>query len=253
MKNVLAILLAFLAFGTLSAREKDDFHGIFNHFGVYVSAGTEGIGTGVASPVTKYLEASIGLSSMPGFKISGDADVRDITNGGINIPISQVNIEGKMARTACDFKISCYPFGDRNALFVATGFSFGGNKIIRIKGYSDDIKNVIAAHPQLRGKIIAEIDKYNIKFSDQGEIAGYAKVNSCRPYIGLGYGRLVPRHRVGFRFEMGCQFQGKIRVCQAGSVVDTSDLNEADDDLSKFIDKFSVYPVIKFTLTGRIL
>ena len=51
MKNVLAILLAFLAFGTLSAREKDDFHGIFNHFGVYVSAGTEGIGTGVASPV----------------------------------------------------------------------------------------------------------------------------------------------------------------------------------------------------------
>ena len=78
-------------------------------------------------------------------------------------------------------------------------------------------------------------------------------MNAFRPYLGLGYGRLVTKHRVGFRFELGCQFMGKIKVYQNGKEVVADEMNDADDDVSKFIDKFKVYPVLKLTLNTRIL
>ena len=65
-------------------------------------------------------------------------------------------------------------------------------------------------------------------------------------------GRLVPKNRVGFRFEAGCQFMGKLKVYQDNKEVKINELNDSDDDLSKIIDKWTVYPVLKLTITGRI-
>jgi len=78
-------------------------------------------------------------------------------------------------------------------------------------------------------------------------------VKSFRPYLGLGYGRLAPKNRVGFRFELGCQFHGKMKVYQNNQLVDISNINKAADDFSDIIDKITVYPVVKFMLTGKIL
>jgi hypothetical protein len=79
-------------------------------------------------------------------------------------------------------------------------------------------------------------------------------VNAFRPYLGLGYGRLVPRGRVGFRAELGLQFMGHIKVYQNDSKLDIDQfVNKGDDSLSKWVNKLAVYPVLKFMLTTRIL
>ena len=53
MKRFLsALLLLCSASGMLSAQTNSDFYGVFNHVGVNVSSGTEGIGLAVAAPVT---------------------------------------------------------------------------------------------------------------------------------------------------------------------------------------------------------
>ncbi len=253
MKKSLIIGIMLLACGTLVAQKKINSNGIANRLGVQLSAGTEGLSLGVATPVTQYLEASFGINFMPGISVNEDVDVRDVTASGITIPINKVTIKGESSRTTCDFKISCYPFGKKNALFVVTGFSFGGANIISLTGYSEAVKIALTSHPQLKDKIVAEIDKYNVKFNDQGEVTGSLRVKSFRPYLGLGYGRLAPKNRVGFRFELGCQFHGKMKVYQNNQLVDISNINKAADDFSDIIDKITVYPVMKFMLTGRIL
>lgn len=69
-------MLAFTCVESVFAQEsKNELErGIFNHVGINVSAGTEGIGVGVATPLTNFLELEAGVNFMPGFKLSGDLD-----------------------------------------------------------------------------------------------------------------------------------------------------------------------------------
>ncbi|MDD7251952.1 MAG: hypothetical protein PUH21_08095 [Prevotellaceae bacterium] len=248
------LLATIVVYTSLQAQKVENF-GVFRHIGAGVSVGTEGIGFNVASPVTDYLELGMGINFMPGIKIKGDVDMNINTStippqlAGIVPSTSTVNIKGDLARTTLDFKASVYPFGTKNALFVVAGFSFGGKKIAKLTGHSDLIQD----HPELRPYIVANVDKYDLEFDENGDVKGDVRVNAFRPYLGLGYGRQVPKHRVGFRVEMGCHFMGKMKVYQNGQELDTNDLDtKGDDDVSKFIDKFRVYPVLKLTLTGRI-
>lgn len=264
-------ILASCCMGSMFAQEsKKEFErGVFNHFGINVSAGTEGVGLGVASPLTNYLELEVGVNFMPGFKLSGDLDVPSqritISEGDystqITTPDATVNAKGNFSRTTFNFKAHVYPFGGDSKFFVSAGFSFGGQKIAKITGHSDEISAFVNQaeyapyKQQILDQIGAQVGKYNIKFDDNLNVTGDVRCNGFRPYLGLGLGRLVPKRRVGFRVEAGCQFMGKLKVYQNGSEINLKEaLNDAgEDDISKFVDNWKVYPVFKFSLVGRIL
>lgn len=256
MKQIRKIMMLAVAavFATSAQAQVEDF-GVFRHIGADINVGTQGIGFDIATPVTNYLELSLGMNFMPGFKISGDVDIDPSLPAGAPAFPSNANmdIEGKLSRTTGEFKVSVYPFGVKNALFVAGGLSFGGKKIAKLNGHSDAVESYLSQYPQYRSQITAELDKYELEFDDNGNITGDVRVKAVRPYLALGYGRLVPKHRLGFRVELGCQFMGKMKVYQNDSELSESLMEKADDDLSDFIDKFKVYPVLKFSLTGRIL
>ena len=244
-KLFLLCALTILGLGQLSAQDYE--RGIFNHLGANLNVGTEGIGFGIAAPCTDYLEFSLGINFVPGIKIDGDVKI-DVGNLGFPID-NKVNIKGNMSRTMIDFKANVYPFGDRSSFFVAAGFSFGGKKIFELTGHSDAIA---ALTPAERALVHANLNDYRLEFDDNGDIKGDVRVKSFRPYLGLGFGRLVPKNRVGFRFELGCQFMGKMKAYQNDNELATDAVKKSDDDLSKILDKLTVYPVLKFTLTGRI-
>lgn len=144
LKKLFLAAMASVLVSTGMQAQVENFE-IFRHVGGNLNVGTEGIGFDVATPVTDYLEVSAGMSFMPGFKVDGDVNVKPIRiTGAPDIPMNSVNIEGKFARTTANFKVSCYPFGTQNALFVAAGFSFGGKKIAKLKGHSEDVKNFMA-------------------------------------------------------------------------------------------------------------
>ncbi len=258
MKKLLVVCLAMLM-GTTAASAQDDIdRGLFNHLGANLSVGTEGIGIGVATPVTDYLELGFGVNIMPGFKAKGDVNVKYYA-GSIPVPLpsgEKVKISGDLQRTMMDVKLSVYPFGAKIPLFVAGGFSFGSEKLATLNGHSDAVQEAIRTYPEYKALILnsisAELDKYNVKFDENGDVNGDVRVKKFRPYVGLGFGRLVPKNRVGFRFELGCQFMDKMKVYQDDAEVDINEMTKGDDNLSKLIDKLRVYPVMKFTLTGRI-
>jgi hypothetical protein len=261
MKKLFIACLAVLM-GSVSASAQewwDDMErGVFNHVGLNVSASTEGIGVGVAAPITDYLELSAGVNFMPSIKIKGDVNV-DYNIGQLPIDIpshDKVKITGDLKRTTMDVKLNIYPFGGNSSFFIAGGFSFGGEKLGTLTGHSDVIQQAVNDYPAYKDLILssitAELDKYNVKFDEKGNINGDIRVKKFRPYVGLGVGRLVPKHRIGFRFEAGCQFMGKLKVYQDDKEVKINELNDNDDTLSKIVDKLTVYPVLKLTITGRI-
>ena len=260
-------MMAVLLLSAVGSTFAQDFErGVFNHYSANVSAGTEGIGIGVASCLTPYVETELGINFMPGFKVNGSADIdaQDVNLPGLPNPVTidagSVDLQGKFARTTLNFKAHVYPFGGNSKFFVSAGFSFGGKKIAKIKGHSDKLKEIVETqYPQYKKEIIdqvgAAIADYNIQFDENYDITGDVRVKSFRPYLGLGFGRLVTKNRVGVRFEMGCQFMGKMKVYQNNEEVDIySALDDAGEgDLSKVIEKLKVYPVIKLAITGRIL
>ena len=248
-KSILVCAVALLGFTQASAQDYE--RGIFNHLGANLSVGTEGISIGVAAPCTDYLEFGLGINFFPGIKVKEDANVSGIPAGfGYS---NKIKITGSMSRTTFDFKTSFYPFANKSSFFIAAGLSFGGKALFDLSGqYEDWGKLDDKGKEYVRNSI--ELDKYKLILDDEGRASGDIRVNAVRPYVGLGFGRLVPKNRVGFRFELGCQFMGHMKVYQNDqeSHIDEA-LKDNDSEWSKLIDKLTVYPVLKFTLTGRIL
>ncbi len=250
MKKLSILLGVLFLCGAVSAQKSDK--AVFNHLAVNIGAGTEGASIGLATTCTNYLEFGFDVSVVPPFKLKSDIAVNNLTAGGMSVPVHDVSVEGNFGRTLCNFKANCYPFGKHSSFFVAAGFSFGGEKMLNLKGHSEDIKNFIAQHPEMKGQLVSEIDKYNLAFSDNGDIVGDVRIKNFRPYLGLGFGRLIPKRRVGCRFEMGCQFMGKAQIYQNNQLVNASDTNDANDDISKIVEKMTVYPVLKLSIATRI-
>lgn len=143
MKKLMMMAVILLA-GVGSVMAQSDYkRGIFNHVGLNVGAGTEGISVGVAAPVTNFLEVEAGVNIMPSFKLSGDLDV-DINmpqESDIQYPTSgTIHAEGSFDRTTFNVKANLYPFGGGSKFFIAAGLSIGGEKIAEVNGSSDELR-----------------------------------------------------------------------------------------------------------------
>lgn len=265
MKKLMMMAVILLA-GVGSVMAQSDYkRGIFNHVGLNVGAGTEGIGVGVAAPVTNFLEVEAGVNIMPSFKLSGDLDV-DINmpqESDIQYPTSgTIHAEGSFDRTTFNVKANLYPFGGGSKFFIAAGLSIGGEKIAEVTGSCDELRQFSENNlhtpelkDQFRKAISANLGGYNLELDENYNLQGDIRCKNVRPYLGLGFGRLVPKNRIGMRLELGCQFMGKLKVYQNGNEIDINKALEdaGEDDLSKFVKDLKVYPVLKFSLTGRIL
>lgn len=265
MKKLMMVAVILLtSVGSVMA-QSDYKRGIFNHVGLNVGAGTEGISVGVAAPVTNFLEVEAGVNIMPSFKLSGDLDV-DINmpqESDIQYPTSgTIHAEGSFDRTTFNVKANLYPFGGGSKFFIAAGLSIGGEKIAEVTGSCDELRKFSENNlhtpelkDQFRKAISANLGGYNLELDENYNLQGDIRCKNVRPYLGLGFGRLVPKNRIGCRFELGCQFMGKLKVYQNGNEIDINKALEdaGEDDLSKFVKDLKVYPVLKFSLTGRIL
>lgn len=190
--------------------------------------------------------------------------------------VEDVNVEANFARTTFDVKFDIYPFGaHHSSFFVTAGFQVGGNKLVKVKGHSEQAKDfmkeftpwyngldanqlaVASQYNVTRNSYGFTVGDYIIPFDENGDVNAGLKVNNFRPYLGLGWGRLVPRNRVGFRFEMGVQFHGKPKAYAEGvdldRIMNEAQLDDEKNDFDKIMDNFKVWPVLKFSLRGRIL
>ena len=214
--------------------------GIFNHLGLGVGVGTNGISVEAATPITRFISLRAGVHFMPNITFNTDVDADFKVD---NTPMTEsVDVEGALGRTQGSVIFNIYPF-PHGSFFIAAGGYFGGNKLIKIKGHSAALENMEGAS--------IEVGDYQIPVDKEGNVRGGLKVKSFRPYLGIGWGRAIPKRLLNFNFELGAQFQGKPQVYS-----ETGDLTalgyEADNDFKDYIKYLKVYPTLTFRLTGKI-
>ena len=234
MKKVLISLVA-LVFSTTTVLAQTD---VFNHLAVGAGVGTQGISIDVATTLTKYAAVRAGVNIMPNIK------VKDSMSGSYGGVSASYKAQAEFARTTFDLAFDFYPISN---LFITAGLSFGGEKVGKIKG---NVNSSSAAVTEALSNNYVDVGEYKVPVKD-GKIDAGIAVNKVRPYVGLGYGRAVPKGRVACRVELGVQFHGTPKpVSDFGAVTKTGE--KGDDDISKVIDKLTVYPVLKFRIAGRI-
>ena len=284
MKKLLLICaMATLGLSQAFAQLDEDDFGFFNHLSAGVSLGTDGIGIEVAAPLTYNFAVRAGYSLMPKFKYSkgldlglSDQDKADMARGTYKGAFlsPEVDLEGKL--NMGDFKLlfDWYPF--RSSSFHATaGFYIGRGTVVEVTNKRPFIKDGYDAGIELgdaSSTVNYGMSRYTLKPDENGNLKVEAKVNGFKPYLGIGFGRAVPKGSVGVQFDLGVQFWGKPEVHgnmeyiepSTGQVVtryekinknriisqnkDYQDLKDA----IKTIEKIGVYPVLNIRINGRI-
>ena len=206
MKKLMMMAVLLLA-GVGSVMAQSDYkRGIFNHVGLNVGAGTEGISVGVAAPVTNFLEVEAGVNIMPSFKLSGDLDVDVDTRSlpqvpGVSYPpAATIHAEGSFDRTTFNVKANLYPFGGGSKCFIAAGLSIGGEKIAEVTGSCDELRDFSKDLPsqtlkdQFRKAVTANLGGYNLELDENYNLQGDIRCKNVRPYLGLGFGQIGRAH-----------------------------------------------------------
>lgn len=239
MKKLFVIAAAAVC--AIAAFAGEPAGGVFRHFGIGVGAGTTGIQIEAAAPITHWVTMRAGVAIMPGITFNSDADVT-YSNSASDHAESNIDLQGDLGRTQGLVIFNFYPI-PKQSLYIAAGAYFGGSELIKVTGHSTELEG--------RGGDIV-IGDYKIPVNDKGEARGGIKVNSFRPYLGLGWGRAVPGKRVNFNIELGVQIHGKPGLYTDYGEVTVSDFTD-DNTFNKIMDKVKVYPNLTFRLGFRII
>ncbi len=242
MKRIFLLIVAGLLCmqGFAQEIDEDEYYGKFHHLGAGLSIGLDGIGIEAGTDLTKWCGLRAGVHIIPGFSYTKNATVyRD------NGKEDDMDVTGSASRTTFDVMADFYPV---KWFSITAGFGFGGSTVVSLEGYNNKVASKVKGH--------IDVDNYQIPVNENGKMEGSFKVNGFRPYLGIGFGsRAVPKHRLGFHFDMGVYFQGTPKVYSGNDEISpkSKDVDCDEKALSDYLDMFTVYPQIKFTLRGKIL
>ena len=261
-KKILFFVAAFMLVANVAKAQDEDDNYIFTHLGAGLSLGLDGIGVEVAAPCTPYLGIRAGISFIPKINIKNiDFDyTRKGKDGKGKVDAAFKKIDGKLLFDA-------YPLGNKFSFHVTAGLFIGNNDLATAQVWED-------SEAPFDGYVIPESNNPNNYVVEAGpssasnkSIKARVKYNVVKPYVGIGFGRMVPKpnKRVGVSCDIGVQFHGKPSLqayswegkkyldVTAGDIKSLLDEKGSTiDDVYKYKDKFIVWPVINIRITGRI-
>lgn len=241
---------------------------MFNHLGLGVSAGTDGIGLELSAPCTDYLQIRAGYSFLPKIKVKPTIDFDSSEdflrrNDGSGGYYDEVKVEGKLNMGDFKLLLDVYP-SKRGSFHFTAGAYFGKRELLQAQSLSEFLNRNYwgTSGPELG----SPTNTYTIVSNLDGSVNADLKVKSFKPYLGIGFGRAVPKGRVGVQFDMGVQFWGKpelwtnisdnagveYRKIEKDRIVSKESWCEDFADAIDIMEKIIVYPVIKLRITGRI-
>lgn len=272
MKKILMALSAAALCLTSAVHAETEDNELLNHLGAGISVGTPGIGIEFATPITHYVQLRAGYSFMPKVKVNASLDVRT-ANGGTYTTIgnttysipNKVDVQGKLDISNVDILFDLFPF-NKSSFHFTVGAYIGTDKVVKVYNKQDGaLKDLysynqwVGANPTLataaglqqQGLVLGD---YLLTPDANGNMNAYMKVSGFKPYVGLGFGRAVPmKHRLAFKMDMGVMFWNKPKVYCQDIRVDDQKAGGEGGKILKTVTKISVYPVISFSLFGRIL
>jgi len=234
-------------------------------------------------------EVSGKLTSDPNYKTWLNNNSQYLLPGETDIP-NHITLKSKGDLNTWHVLFDVYPLGAVNSFHVTLGAYFGSDDIFSVHN-SDEGRFMIvnAFNKAVEGATPANgyvgnfntgvdvpvavdpsgkyhvngIKQIGIKYGDdllmpdaQGNASASIRVKKFRPYLGVGFGRAVPKNRVGVQFDLGCQFWGKPEVHFNGAngdeKIDGDKLKGGVGDAIDLIGGFSVCPVLKLRIVGKI-
>lgn len=267
---ILSLLMVLASAPKVSSQERS----FLSNVGISANAGTTGLGATVSVPFSKKFTARAGFGVVPyTYKYTMDELTVDLSP--FDIPgfdeytlERDINLKAKLKVPAAHFLIDYNPFkGGLGAFHITAGLYMGGSKLVHVNGRISDVDGLIdeirdrinQEEPglgdilDLRPSLVqVEIGDVNVRLHDDGSADAYAKVNSVRPYFGIGWGNAIPKRRVGFRFDIGAMYHGKPEITSPNA---DGDLMKTEDakDFNKIISKVQFWPQLSFQLTFRLL
>lgn len=268
---------------TIKVVTKEDNH-LFNHLGIGVGLGImNGLSFELAAPATNYLALRAGYNFIPKLKmdVDFDTDFSDMSAATRNDPAfkayqipEEITVEGKTDLGTAHVLVDIYPF-QLSSFRVTLGAYFGADKIIKVYNKNDgdligvtnwnkdsqDPTKLIALRALNGGKLDKvgfDMGDYFLEPDDKGNLEASIKVKKFRPYVGVGFGRAVPRHsRVTCNFDLGVQFWGSPEIYMKGAngeeKLEKTDLSGEGSKALEIMSKVTVCPMMSLRIVGRIL
>ena len=226
MKKILLIsVLSIFGLTSAHAQYNNDVElGMFNHLSVGVGVGTTFISLGAAAPISRFVSVRAGADFMPvsnikfhpALDLGFSQDVKDFFEEWFpkalpdkRLP-DKIEFDGKLKYTAGHLLFDVYPF--KNSSFhVTAGAYVGGKELVNMDTAGDQLllEGIYAYnHSEIReewglGKLGVKLGNYFLEPDKDGVIKTTVEVNAFRPYIGIGFGRVVPtKHRFACNVDL---------------------------------------------------
>lgn len=266
MKKLFSLTIA--AFGMIGMLSAQSDLNIFNHLAVGVNAGTTGIGLDAAMPACHFVQIRAGFDVLPKFQVDSHLNLSSnmYTNAMGQKKIfdfDRANVQGEPHLANGKILIDILPF-IVNKFRLTVGAYFGAGNVMDIYNSKDGaLYDIAQANNDIEKsnrftlndpqKIIGlELGDYLLVPDAQGNVNVHINTKSFRPYIGIGYGRTVPRHRVGCSIDFGFLIWDKPTVECNGIELTSENLASKGGSIIRTFSKIKVYPCLSLRLCGRI-
>ena len=261
-KQVISCMALLMSLGVSAQSET----GIADHLGVGVGVGTTGITLDLSTMFTDYVGLRVGADIFPNLKLNTELDLgfdnisenAYITNNYGKLP-QEIDVQGKTMLTAGHLLVDVHPF--KSSFRVTVGAYMGGKDVVSVynkeKGllsgitrFNKDVDNKL--FPADVKKIGLELGDYLLTPDEQGNVDASIRVSSFRPYVGLGFGRAVPKNRLACQVDLGVQFWGSPEIYLRDHKLSENDIDGDAGGIIKVVSNASVYPSLTVRLVGRI-
>lgn len=292
MKKLLVIVSMVLGLNTAQAQSSGGWNdqNILTHFGVGVGVGFSGLTIDVGSDITDYLTLRGGVDIFPSVKLDFDietgfeGDFSGVIPSRYQQPDGDIKVKSGTALGGGHLLLDIHPF--KTSFRITTGLYFGNkdavtvdtkdNTLAGMANWNTDVYDYTTQLPKTGTQLPAdlqamalsnggtlprfgaEIGDYFLEPKADGTVSASFRVNSVRPYLGLGFGRMVPKKsRLTCNFDLGVQFWGTPSVYLQGRNGDMklTKSNFTDSEGSEALDylsKITVWPQLTIRLVGRI-
>lgn len=283
MKKLL-LSLSIFAFSFAAASAQD----AFKHLSLGVEIGTTGAGIELAVPVISnhvVLKAGYNLPQL-NIVASQKFDLRSVNDQiaeinsslaaegvpeRINARFSDINVSiaPKISFNAAKLLFEIYPSKKSSFHFVLGAYMGMSDDLVSIDVSTDasfwkdynDLKRDVEILDRQYGCGTIQDPRFNIGKSTYqikekngvGNVGAYVQIAKVRPYFGLGFGRSIPKTRLGFQFDLGAWLHGSPALKSDNAVTYDPSLEElvsqADIDL---LSRISVYPNLSIRIIYKL-
>ena len=273
----IAVLMLLLP---LAAQEKEQSDMCFlKHLTLGGEIGTMGIGLEVATPLhpnirlragivalpfalREHYEQGMDLVSMKGnsydYMVAQNKQIVDaLSEAGLPLTSSgvpeTVDMEEKLRRIEGKLLLDFYPEAN-GCFYVSLGVYVGGGKQRKVQG---EVEPAYARAVEVANAYLPADDQleyfmyddqhayytYKVGIPSSGKLDYNRRILPVKPYVGIGFGRMLPKRKLGCHFDFGMLYRGRWKV-------------DSDTSFKEYVDYpyrwTSIYCVASLRLAGRL-